>query len=229
MRMKRKKVVIKIGGSLLHKARAIMQTLKNYAQENGLCIIIVPGGGPFAEVIRNIPVKISEEAAHWMAILSMHQYGLYLANGDGEIPLVEHAAEIDDAMPLTILQPYKMVKEDEKDDCMPHTWDVTSDTIAAFIAHNLGENTFIKLTDVDGIMDEEGQVIKKIHPKDMLIPKNSFSAGFLYNKTCVDNYLPLFLMHHELECIIVNGNYPERIKRVIEGKETETICTQLLF
>jgi len=215
---RKSKVIIKLGGSLIEKGRDIIRFLREYVdeKEKAPTIILIPGGGPFAEVVRNVSadLSISEETAHWMAVLAMHQYGLLLANGEIGIALVESMKEIDGAEPIRILLPYEVLKAD---DCLPHTWDVTSDTIAAFVANKIGEKTFIKLTDVDGIIDEKGHLIKEIYAKEMVE---------LEEKGCVDAGLPGFLMQNRMSCTIVNGNFPNRIIAAIEGKET--LCTKIL-
>ncbi len=217
------KVIIKLGGSLLDKGRDVIQSLRDYVEEKvkdkdrALTMILIPGGGPFADAVRNlsgdIHIPISEEAAHWMAVFAMHQYGIFLASGEIEIPLVESVDEIDKAGPICILLPYKILKAAN---CLPYTWAVTSDTIAAFVANKIGEKTFIKLTDVDGILDEKGHLIKKISAKEMFKKEK---------KGCIDAELPGFLTQNKMSCIIVNGNFPNRIIDVIEEKETN--CTKL--
>jgi aspartokinase-like uncharacterized kinase len=208
--------ILKLGGSLMDNGREIMQFLSDYAETKALSFIVIPGGGPFAEVIRTLSEEraISDDTAHWMAVLAMHQYGLFLAGSEQEIPVAESMEELNNAGPISIVLPYKLLKDD---DSLPHTWDVTSDTIAAFIAHKLGEKTFVKLTDVDGILDENGVLIKKIHAKELVDKEH---------KGCVDAELPRFLLQHDMSCMVVNGNVPERIIDVIEGRET--ICTKLV-
>lgn len=214
---KRERVIIKFGGSLIEKSRGIIRFLGDYAEEKSLTIILIPGGGPFAEAVKNISedMSISENTAHWMAVLAMHQYGLFLASREIEIPSVESVDEIDGAGSMCILLPYKILKAD---DWLPHTWDVTSDTIAAFAANKLGEKSFIKLTDVDGIIDEKGHLIEEIYVKEMIEKEE---------KGCIDAELPGFLMQNKMSCIIVNGNFPNRIIDVIEGKKT--LCTKLSY
>ncbi len=209
------KIIIKLGGSLLAEGREIMRFLSDYAEKKAVFFIIIPGGGPFVEVIRELSERrtISEDAAHWMAVLAMHQYGFFLADGEPAIPLVERMEELSNAGHLCIVLPYKILKAD---DSLPHTWDVTSDTIAAFIADKLGEKRFIKVTDVDGILDEDGSLIKQIHAKELIEKED---------KRCIDAELPRFLMRNKMSCVIVNGNFPERIIDVIEGRWT--ICTEL--
>ena len=208
-------VIIKLGGSLLAKGREIVRFLRDYAEKKTVFFIIIPGGGPFVEAIRELSERrtISKDAAHWMAVLAMHQYGFFLADGETAIPLVESMEELSDTGHICIVLPYQILKAD---DSLPHTWDVTSDTIAAFIAHKLGEKRFIKVTDVDGILDENGSLIKQIHAKELIEKEN---------KGCIDAELPRFLMRNKMSCVIVNGNFPERIIDVIEGRET--VCTSI--
>jgi aspartokinase-like uncharacterized kinase len=208
-------VVVKLGGSLLTRGRELVRFLSDYAKKNELSLVIVPGGGLFAEAVKKLSeqINVSDGTAHWMAVLAMHQYGLFLADGEPEIPVVESIAEIQHADHICIVLPYKIL---EADDSLPHTWAVTADTIAAFITHKLGEKTVIKVTDVDGISDENGSLIKEIPPNE-LIEKD--------HRGCIDVELPRFLLQHDMRCVIVNGNYPERIIDVIEGRET--ICTRV--
>jgi aspartokinase-like uncharacterized kinase len=211
-------MILKLGGSLMDNGGEILRFLSDYAETKSRSFVIVPGGGPFAEVVRKLSEKktISDDTAHWMAVLAMHQYGLFLAGNEPEIkiPVAESMEELNNADPISIILPYKLLKDD---DSLPHTWDVTSDTIAAFIAHKLGEKTFVKLTDVDGILDENGLVIKQIHAKELVAK---------VVQGCVDAELPRFLLRHKMSCTIINGNVPERIIDVIEGRET--ICTKLV-
>jgi len=209
------RIIIKLGGSLLAQGREIVRFLSDYAEKNALFFIIIPGGGPFVVVIRELAERrtISDDAAHWMAVLAMHQYGFFLADGEIAIPLVESLEEVSNVGHICIVLPYQILKAD---DSVPHTWDVTSDTIAAFIAHKLGEQMFIKVTDVDGILDENGSLIKQIHAKELIGKEN---------KGCIDAELPRFLMRNKMSCVIVNSNFPKRIIDVIEGRRT--ICTTI--
>ncbi len=208
------KIIIKLGGSLLAKGRELLRFLSDYAKKNVLSFVIIPGGGPFVEPIKKFSDRISDDTAHWMAVLAMHQYGLFLADDELDIPLVESVEELKNAGHICIVLPYKILKDD---DCLPHTWDVTSDTIAAFIARESGEKSFIKVTDVDGILNENGILIKRINAKELIEQEL---------KGCVDAELPRFLLQNKMSCVIVNGNVPKRIIDVIEGQET--LCTKLV-
>ena len=209
---KRVRVVVKLGGSLIKKGKGIVRRLKNYAEERGdLTIILIPGGGPFAEAVRTLQkeLSISDETAHWLAVLATHQYGFFLADG-GVVPLVECVDEGGPA--LRIFLPLKILRADN---CLPHSWAVTSDTIAAFVAKRVGEKAFVKLTDVDGVLDEQGRLLKRVRAEELV----GKGCG------CVDAELPRFLVQNKMSCVLVNGNFPSRIIDALEGRET--VCTKI--
>jgi aspartokinase-like uncharacterized kinase len=211
-------LILKLGGSLLANGRELVQFLSEYAfvKRAARQMVIVPGGGPFAESVRELQRRlgISDDTAHWMAVLSMHQYGLFLADGAPETPVLDRLEDVRATRTgLCILLPYRVLRAD---DALPHTWNVTSDTIAAFIAYKLGETTFIKITDVDGLLDENGAIIGHIQAQELLEIKHT---------GCIDAELPQFLLEHGMSCVIVNGRYPERIIEIIEGRAT--ICTRI--
>lgn len=195
-------IILKLGGSLIQSTKRIIKDLIEYDNSSGETILIVPGGSIFADTVRK--VNASEETAHWMAVLAMEQYGYYLADGTG-IQLI-HELNIPEKG-LFILLPYELMK---KNDELTHSWDVTSDTIAAWIADKLGAR-FIKVTDVDGI-----------YLNGML--QNEIRAEELMGKeTCVDAQLPAFLAKNNMDCAIVNGNCPGRVINAIKGNITGTL------
>jgi len=124
-----------------------------------------------------------------MAVLAMEQYGYYLADGTGAA-LID-SLEIPDKG-IYILLPYKVLKQKDE---LPHTWDVTSDTIAAWVALQLRAR-FIKVTDVDGIY--LGGMLQEELCAERIIGK----------ETCVDAEFPIFLMKNKINCEIINGNCP---------------------
>lgn len=189
-------IVVKLGGSLIHRAKEIVKDIVDYSNASGEAILIVPGGSVFADMVRK--VNASEEASHWMAILAMEQYGYYIADGS-EAELVDDPRNEDEG--AYILLPYALLK---KKDELPHIWDVTSDTIAAWVAHDLGAR-FIKLTDVDGIFID-GELKTEIRAEEL--------EGI---KTCVDSELPRFLIINKMKCEILNGNCHGRLINAFKG------------
>ncbi len=194
-------IVVKIGGSLMHRAKDVVKEIIDYSNAGGDKILIVPGGSIFADTVRR--VSASQEASHWMAVLAMEQYGYYLGDGN-EIKLIDNL-DVEDG--VSILLPYTLIK---KKDELPHTWDVTSDTIAAWVAHQL-KARFIKVTDVDGVY-LNGVLQKELHASEL--------AGI---ETCVDKELPNFLMKNRMNCEIINGNCPGRLINALRGSVTGTL------
>lgn len=129
--------IVKVGGGLLGKSGALDLVAEALvAFSPGRRLVILPGGGPFADAVRTMlrRVKIGEDAAHWMAVLGMDQYAHALAARLSGAVLVETQAEIAAARHagrLPVLAPYRWLRSA---DPLAHSWDVTSDTIAAWFA-----------------------------------------------------------------------------------------------
>ncbi len=110
--------VIKIGGSLMDIAGEILYEIPASPT------LIVPGGGIFADFVR--AESLDDEAAHWKAIDAMEKYGRFLSTYGCQ---VTHELKIPDEP--TVLLPKSIM---QKEDPLPHTWEVTSDSIAAWAA-----------------------------------------------------------------------------------------------
>src|SRR5258707_5096143 len=97
--------IVKLGGSLAASA-----DLPAWLDAIALCprrIVVVPGGGPFADVVRLAQPKMrfDDHAAHHMAVLAMEQFGCALANLHERVTLAPSVAGIrralrDGAVPL---------------------------------------------------------------------------------------------------------------------------------
>lgn len=108
-------------------------------------LVVVPGGGPFADAVRDADrlLGLGDDAAHWMAILAMDQYAHVLCGRMPDARLVESAREIDlsvEERRHPVLAPYRWLREA---DPLPHSWDVTSDSIAAWVAGMLGAERLV--------------------------------------------------------------------------------------
>jgi aspartokinase-like uncharacterized kinase len=129
--------VIKVGGSLLSLGDALprsLAALEHLSPEHSF--VVVPGGGPFADAVRSVSEhhSLSPDDAHWMAILGMDQYAILLASRIRNAELVHRRGDIARAHVrgrIPVLAPYRWLREA---DPLPHSWDVTSDSIAAWIA-----------------------------------------------------------------------------------------------
>jgi aspartokinase-like uncharacterized kinase len=156
--------VLKIGGSLLDCARPLMRVLLAL-DEMGYSFLVVPGGGPMADLVREIYSRgdLSQEAAHWMAILAMEQYAYLLADGNGA-SLTRKACRPKEPGGVQVLLPYQALIENDRG--LQHNWDYTSDAVAALVAARLSA-PLIKATDVDGVI-LEGKVVSEVQASRML-------------------------------------------------------------
>jgi 5-(aminomethyl)-3-furanmethanol phosphate kinase len=134
--------VVKVGGALLNTPDAFAWALHELsrAPHDG-SVIVVPGGGPFADAVRAVDrrVGLTDSAAHWAAILAMNQYAHVLATHLPRATLIE---TIFDPLSgyLPVLAPYAWLRCHDE---LPHSWQVTSDSIAAYVARAAGAERLI--------------------------------------------------------------------------------------
>jgi hypothetical protein len=180
-------VVVKIGGSLCDHVDPIIAVLHH----SGRPALIVPGGGICARFIREL--GMDGDAAHWMAICAMEQFGWFIS-AKGVTPVRElHAPR-----GLAVLLPYlPLVQADP----LPHTWQVTSDTIAAWVAFSLGLDLII-LKSVDGIRRD----------------------GVLQARLCdvittdvVDSCFLPYVLSNKVHAVVINGRHPRRLEVCLQG------------
>jgi aspartokinase-like uncharacterized kinase len=189
--------VVKVGGSLMDRLPVLVPLLTGQKRP----LMIVPGGGRFAQCVRDC--GLSGDAGHWMAIAAMDEFGWYISSFG--ISVTDILARPENTV---ILLPYRPMRIA---DPLPHRWDVTSDTIAAWVAHRLGL-PLVVLKSVDGILSE-----------DELRPRIAAPI------TCdeVDPCFIPYVLSHDVPAVIVNGQIPERVIAVLDGRQTRgtTIST----
>jgi 5-(aminomethyl)-3-furanmethanol phosphate kinase len=141
--------VVKLGGSY-----AFSSTLKSWINAVAACagrVVVVPGGGPFAEAVRVAQPKMGfdDRAAHEMALLAMEQYGCALASLGAGWRLAASAAAIRDVLReggVPVWSPTPMLR-DAND--VPWSWDVTSDSLAAWLAGRIGAKRVLLVKQVE--------------------------------------------------------------------------------
>ncbi len=216
--------VLKVGGSLAEDPASLTRLCQELsALAKAHRIVIVPGGGEFADTVRKIDktYSLSDVVAHKMAILAMDQYGFFLSDLTPKSYVSHSLKEISNPAKgtLPILLPSKLMF---REDPLEHSWNVTSDTIAAYIAQLLHAEKLVLVTDVDGIFSEDpkktldAKIVKELSAEELL--------GW-NRRTSVDKALPKILLQANLDCYVVNGGYPERINLILENKKT--VCTHV--
>jgi len=129
--------VVKLGGSLAH-SRYLDRWLSVLAGGSGP-VVIVPGGGPFADQVRALQRRrrFDDATAHHMALLAMEQYGRMLAGLQRGLRPAASRAEIARARRAglaAVWMPTRMVLADPG---IAVSWDITSDSLAAWLAGKL--------------------------------------------------------------------------------------------
>jgi aspartokinase-like uncharacterized kinase len=143
-------LVVKAGGSLAETGR--MPEVLSLIAAARVPVVIVPGGGPFADSIRALQpsMNFSEAIAHRLAMLAMHQMAELVAAQHERFEIAESLDEISDALgrgKVPVWVPLRMISGD---DAVPAVWSATSDSLAARLAELLGGRlVLLKSVDVD--------------------------------------------------------------------------------
>jgi aspartokinase-like uncharacterized kinase len=216
---------LKIGGSLAEepdKLNVLCLELSELARKHS--IAVVPGGGRFADVVRELDERynLPDTIAHNMAIQAMDQYGIFLSTitpGSRTTRTLDGVRQLSEAGIVPILLPSRLMSQE---DPFPHSWEVTSDSITAYIAGELRSGKLILVTDVDGIYTED--------PKDDPVAEliGEMSVADLSRRdarTSVDRYLSKIISEARQDCYVVNGRHPERIRAILDNELPR--CTRI--
>ena len=164
--------VVKVGGGIGDDALpGLCTALGELGRRHPL--LIVPGGAHFADAVRDADRRfgLSADAAHRMAILGMEQFGWLLS----------------ELIPVTrVLLPAGLPLDE-----LPASWQVTSDSIAAWVADRVGAERLVLLKAVDGLYPEG-----------------------------VDEYLPALLERARFETWVIGGRDPARITELLDTGTT---------
>jgi dihydroneopterin aldolase len=142
-------MVVKLGGSFAFSPR-----LLDWIDAIAACAghaVIVPGGGPFADAVRaaQAPMGFDDRAAHRMGLLAMEQYGCAIGGLHERLSLTDSLDAIrqelaDHKVPVWL--PTQMALADTG---IPQSWDVTSDSLAAWLAGKIGAERLLLIKHVD--------------------------------------------------------------------------------
>ena len=180
-------LIVKVGGSLYNQIPDLIPVIKASKRP----LLLIPGGGPFADLVRR--VKVDNDTAHWMAVLAMEQFGFFIASFG-----ISTTDAIITPLTTTVFLPYRYLRFT---DPLPHTWDVTSDTIAAWVAHLLHLDLLL-LKSVDGIF------INGIFQERVTRPVET---------EVIDPFFIPFVIQKSVRATIINGTQPDRLEKYLKG------------
>lgn len=230
--------LFKIGGKILENEllleNTISQMINLFVSYSLDKIIIVPGGGSLANFIRFLDFNMSlgNEMSHWMAIQAMDFNGRELATRYKQIEVIEKIEDVKNREQIfAIFLPFNYLRNN---DPLPHSWQVTSDSIALNIAYELNFERVFLIKNVDGIIRKDNTCIEKVSTlefkklkRDNQLKKIEIDKFYNKSSTPVDDYILNLIDEYKLPCFILNGVEPTRITNFFLGKN-DICCTQLI-
>ena len=127
-----------------------------------------------------------------MAVAAMDQYGWFIASHGMKVTNVLRKPEHS-----VVFLPYCSLR---KSDPLPHSWSVTSDSIAAWIADMLSLDLLL-LKSVDGIL-EDGILQEEV--------------GAPCETDIVDPFFIPFILEKKIRTTIINGSRIERVEKFLQ-------------
>ena len=157
--------VVKIGGSLSHDP-ALREWLTRLWEVGGGRVVIVPGGGDFADAVRQYQREwnFDDLAAHNMCLLAMAQYAILMQGVVPELVLASNEKRIRGALRdgrVAVWVPTDLMRTTP--DSMTN-WDTTSDSLAAWLSTSLNAERLmiVKSCDIDANAPVEALAAKGI-------------------------------------------------------------------
>lgn len=193
--------IVKLGGSLAADPR-LGDWLAMLADCGRGRVVVVPGGGPFAQQVRQAQAhwRFGDGAAHRMAILAMEQYGLMLADlqpglvaGSSQEALYAalRGGNVGLWLPSAMLADTPEISAE-----VSVSWDVTSDSLAAWLARRLNAPYLVLV-------------------KSCALPQGEVAAEELAQLGIVDSAFPEFVRRGCFAPFVLHKDEPQRLRRML--------------
>lgn len=176
--------IVKLGGSLLGSPE-LPRWLDTLVKISDGQVVIVPGGGMFADAVREAQQRtnVSDAIAHELALLAMDQFGLLLAGMNSKLATASSELEIAERgwqHRCIVWLPSKMVLAD---DSVPKNWQVTSDSLSAWLANKIGAEQLV--------------VVKSKSLESYQIPANISQQNLQEDDLIDDAFADFFIGNHQ--------------------------------
>ncbi len=143
--------MVKIGGGLLRDEG--VEGLRHACEEaiavaRRRPVLVVPGGGPFADAVRAVDAQVglADDVAHALALRAMDHLGFLLAR---LLPAAELLTHLVAPRALGVLVATAAFADHTE---IPASWSVTSDSLAVLAAGAIGADETVLLKSVAGVM-----------------------------------------------------------------------------
>ncbi len=154
-------IVIKLGGSLV-AANTLLDCLNRIEQQyQGRAVVIVMGGGVFADQVRGLQQhwQFNDKCAHAMAILAMQQMAWLVKGLKADFVLAHSVNTIQQYSEQKIFIWSPDINELNHAG-IPATWDITSDSLAAWLAKMLLADELILIK--SAVIDESLSLVQLV-------------------------------------------------------------------
>lgn len=173
-------LVIKVGGSLAETGR--LPSAIALIENARVLVIVVPGGGPFADSIRALQptLNFDDATAHRLAMLAMHQMAEMIVAQSRRLQVAQTPDEISAILNegrIPVWAPLRMISGDAS---IPAGWSATSDALAARLAERLGARlAVLKSVDVD--KDADLDALARLGIVDPVMPSIIARSGLSWS------------------------------------------------
>jgi dihydroneopterin aldolase len=167
--------------------------------------VIVPGGGPFADAVRAAQAQMGFDdlAAHRMALLAIEQFGCAITTLHEALSLADSLDSIrrslaNDQVPVWLPTQMVLAAAD-----IPQRWDVTSDSLAAWLARQIGAERVL--------------LVKHIEPSPEAMRARDLAARDIVDKAFAD-----FLAASRVPAFVLGPRDHAVIDRSLRGEPAGT-------
>ncbi len=183
--------VVKVGGSLLDWAELPARLAAEIATRSDRRLVLIAGGGRLADVLRNLDRvhNLGEPRSHALALRILDATAAILAALLPRSRVVTSVEELLQAWSdglVPILAPRETLDRDDRltpTDALPHSWSVTTDSIAARVAELLGAGELVLIKSTDGPSGPDPRAWTDSGLTDAHFPE---AASRLLRVTCVN-------------------------------------------
>jgi 5-(aminomethyl)-3-furanmethanol phosphate kinase len=195
--------IVKLGGSIALSPE-LPAWLAVLVRVGAGRVVLVPGGGPFADAVRAAQQKqhFDDASAHRMALLAMEQYGVMLTGMQSQLAAAPSGAAIARELGrarVPVWMPSAMVLACRE---IPEIWDVTSDSLAAWLAGQLGAGLLVLV-------------------KSLPVSETQATAEQLASCGWVDPLFPRFAVAARCPIRLLGNNDQTRLTRMLSGGVAE--------
>ena len=140
--------VVKVGGSLAAERDRVRRILGALADGAEGPVVIVPGGGELAEAVRATQAALGfpDSLAHRLALRAMAGMARIFAALEPRLTVTDDPAAVLAAGGVPVWDPCALEAGHPE---IPESWDVTSDSLALWLATRLGAGTCLLVKSAD--------------------------------------------------------------------------------